>query len=47
MVTSKYTPIKEGVNKITAKFSCRPNPDVASYYSVNATGTRALMGAKG
>lgn len=47
MVTSKYTPIKEGVNRITAKFSCSSNPDVASYYSVNATGTRALMGAKG
>lgn len=47
MVTSKYTPIKEGVNRITAKFSCSSNPDVASYYSVNATGTRALVGAKG
>lgn len=47
MVTSKYTPIKEGVNRITAKFSCSSNPDVASFYSVNATGTRALMGAKG
>lgn len=47
MVTSKYTPIKEGVNRITAKFSCSSNPDVASYYSVNATGIRALMGAKG
>jgi hypothetical protein len=47
MVTSKYTPIKEGVNRITAKFSCSSNPDVASFYSVNTTGTRALMGAKG
>jgi Bacterial Ig domain len=32
--------IKEGVNKITAKFACRPNPSVASFYSVNVTGTR-------
>ena len=32
--------IKEGVNKITAKFACRANPDVASYYSINVTGTR-------
>lgn len=47
MVTSKYTPIKEGVNRITAKFSCRSNPDVASFYSVNATGTRVLVGARG
>jgi hypothetical protein len=47
MVTSKYTLIKEGVNRITAKFSCRSNPDVASFYSVNATGTRVLVGARG
>jgi hypothetical protein len=32
--------IKEGVNKITAKFACRPNPSVASFYSVSVTGTR-------
>ena len=38
ILTSKYTPIKEGVNKITAKFSCRPNPALASFYSVNVTG---------
>jgi hypothetical protein len=31
--------IKEGVNKITAKFACRPNPSAASFYSVNVTGT--------
>ena len=30
--------IKEGVNKITAKFACRPNPSAASFYSVNVTG---------
>jgi hypothetical protein len=47
MVTSKYTPIKEGVNRITAKFSCSSNPDVASFYSVNVTGTRVLNGARG
>ena len=32
--------IKEGVNKITAKFACRPNPSVASFYSVSVIGTR-------
>jgi Bacterial Ig domain len=32
--------IKEGENKITAKFACIPNPSVASFYSVNVTGTR-------
>ena len=38
LLTSKYTSIKEGINKITAKFSCRPNAAVASFYSVNVTG---------
>ena len=36
---SKYTVIKEGLNKITAKFYCNPNPSIASFYSVNVTGT--------
>jgi hypothetical protein len=30
--------IKEGLNKITAKFLCNGNPDFLSYYSVNVTG---------
>ena len=35
----KYTTIKEGVNnKIVAKFYCNPNPNLASFYSVNVTG---------
>jgi hypothetical protein len=38
LLTTKYTPIKEGQNKITAKFFCRPNPAIASFYSVNVTG---------
>jgi hypothetical protein len=37
-LTPKYTLIKQGVNKITAKFSCNPNPTIASFYSVNVTG---------
>ena len=38
-LSPKYTLIKEGINKITAKFSCNPNPTMASFYSVNVTGT--------
>ena len=37
-LTPKYTLIKQGENEITAKFFCNPNPDIASFYSVNVTG---------
>ena len=37
-LTPKYTVIKQGLNEITAKFSCNPNPSLASFYSVNVTG---------
>jgi hypothetical protein len=37
-LTPKYTVIKQGLNEITAKFFCNPNPDVASFYSMNVTG---------
>jgi hypothetical protein len=45
-LTPKYTTIKEGANKITAKFSCNPNHGIASFYSVNVTGVlpRTLKG---
>ncbi|MRN41131.1 MAG: hypothetical protein FIO02_08830, partial [Nitrosopumilales archaeon] len=33
-----YTVVKQGQNKITAKFSCSSNPSVISHYSVNVTG---------
>jgi hypothetical protein len=39
-LTSKYTLIKEGVNKIVAKFSCKPNPAIASFYGLNVTGIK-------
>ena len=39
-LSPKYTLIKEGENKIATKFSCEPNPAMASFYSVNVTGTR-------
>jgi hypothetical protein len=45
-ITPTYTTIKEGENKITAKFSCNSNPGIASFYSVNVTGVppRTLKG---
>ena len=39
-LSPKYTLIKEGENEIATKFSCKPNPAIASFYSVNVTGTR-------
>jgi hypothetical protein len=38
LLVPKYTSIKQGVNKITSKFSCGNNPSLLSYYSVNVTG---------
>ena len=35
--TSVHSLVKEGSNKITAKFSCNGNPNLLSYYSVNVT----------
>ena len=36
--TPKYTSIKEGQNKITAKYSCANSPSSLSHNSVNVTG---------
>ena len=33
-----YTVVKQGQNKITAKYSCSSNPSLISHYSVNVTG---------
>jgi hypothetical protein len=38
MLTPKYNPLKEGQNKITAKFSCGNDPRSVSHNSVNVTG---------
>ena len=38
LVLLPTTLIKQGTNEITAKFSCKPNPSLASFYSVNVTG---------
>jgi hypothetical protein len=37
-LSPKYALIKEGQNKITAKFSCNNSPGLASFYGVNVTG---------
>ena len=40
--TPKYSTIKEGINKITAKYSCPPNVNLTKFYSVNVTGVAAI-----
>jgi hypothetical protein len=37
-ITSKYTTIKPGENRITSKYECASNPDSNSFSSVNVTG---------
>lgn len=39
--TQKYSTIKEGTNKITAKYSCPQNTNLTKFYSVNVTGVAA------
>jgi len=39
-----YATVKEGTNKITAKFSCGNNANLVSYYSVNVTGAGVNTG---
>jgi chloramphenicol O-acetyltransferase len=39
--TPEYTTVKEGMNKITAKYSCLPNINFTKFYSVNVTGVAA------
>jgi hypothetical protein len=41
-ITPAYTTIKEGQNKITAKFACSSDPTLVSHYSVNVTGIREV-----
>jgi hypothetical protein len=40
-LTPKYTAIKEGENKITAKYSCSSDPSLVSFSSTNVTGIAA------
>jgi hypothetical protein len=39
--TPTYSTIKQGINKITAKYSCLPNVNLTKFYSVNVTGVPA------
>ncbi len=41
--TPEYTTIKEGMNKITAKYSCLPEVNFTKFYSVNVTGVAAKV----
>jgi hypothetical protein len=43
IATPKYTTIKEGMNKITAKYSCLPEVNFTKFYSVNVTGVAAKV----
>jgi len=40
VLTSKYTTVKPGQNKITAKYECASNPASKSFSSVNVTGVQ-------
>lgn len=41
--TPKYSTLKEGINKITAKYSCLPEVNFTKFYSVNVTGVAAKV----
>src|ERR687888_7921 len=43
VLASKYTTIKPGQNRITAKYECGNNPALTSYSSVNVTGIQAAV----
>ena len=43
IATPEYTTIKEGMNKITAKYSCLPEVNFTKFYSVNITGVAAKV----
>ena len=42
-LTPAYTTIKEGQNKINAKFSCSNNPNLVSHNSINVTGVSTIV----
>lgn len=41
--TPEYSTVKEGINKITAKYSCPLNVNFKKFYSVNVTGVVAKV----
>jgi FlaG/FlaF family flagellin (archaellin) len=40
-LTSKYTPIEEGQNRVAAKISCSSDPNLKQFAHVNVTGVAA------
>jgi hypothetical protein len=46
VLTSKYTIIKPGQNRITAKYECGNNPALTSFSSVNVTGVKSTTTTK-
>jgi hypothetical protein len=47
VLTSKYTAIKPGQNRITAKYECESNSALTAYSSVNVNGVPAAAAATG
>jgi hypothetical protein len=47
VLTSKYTTIKPGQNRITAKYECAGNPALTAFSSVNVNGVPAATAATG
>ncbi len=43
IATPEYSTVKEGINKITAKYSCPLNVNFKKFYSVNITGVAAKV----
>ena len=43
IATPAYTTVKEGMNKITAKYSCLPEVNFTKFYSINVTGTNVIV----
>jgi hypothetical protein len=47
VLTSKYTTIKPGQNRITARYECANNPSTTSFYRINVTGVQAVTQVSG
>ena len=47
VLTSKYTTIKPGQNRVTAKYECASNPALTAFSSVNVNGVPAATAAIG
>jgi hypothetical protein len=47
VLTSKYTTIKPGQNRVTAKYECASNPALTAFSSVNVNGVAGVTAATG